>query len=50
MSDLNIGFIDPNRINENTVHENPKETEHNLLMFLVNQEYRSKILFPYNFR
>jgi hypothetical protein len=50
MSDFNIGFIDPNRINKHTICENPKETEHNLLMFLVNQEYRSKILFLYNFR
>jgi hypothetical protein len=47
---INIGFIDPNRINEVTVHENPKQTEHNLLKFLVQQEYGSKILFPYNFK
>jgi hypothetical protein len=46
MNDFNIGFIDPNQINKVTVHENPKETGHNLLQFLVQQEYRNKILFP----
>jgi hypothetical protein len=44
------GFIDPNRVKEVTIHDNPKETGDNLLLFLVKQEYRSKILFPYNFK
>jgi hypothetical protein len=44
------GFIDPNQVNEVMVNDNPKDTEDNLLWFLVKQEYKNKILFPYNFR
>jgi hypothetical protein len=47
---LNTGFIDPNRVNKVMVNDNPKETEDNFLHFLVKQEYKSKILFPYNSR
>jgi hypothetical protein len=47
---FNTGFIDPNQVNEVTVNDNLKDTEDNLLRLLVKQEYKSKILFPYNFR
>jgi hypothetical protein len=45
---FNTGFIDPNRVNEVTVNDNPKDMGDNLLHFLGKQEYKSKILFPYN--
>jgi hypothetical protein len=40
----------PNRVNAVTVQNKRKETEDILLEFLLTQEYRSRILFPYNFR
>ena len=47
----NIGFIDPNTVHEDTVVERyAKETEDNLLRFLVKQETKREILFPYNFK
>jgi hypothetical protein len=47
---FDTGFIDPNRVNERMVHDNPKETEDNLLWFLEKQEYQNIILFAYNFK
>ena len=46
---FNTGFIDPYRVNEQMFDDFPADTERNLLKYLVNQEYKSKILFPYNF-
>ena len=47
--DFNYGFIDPYQINDYMVKNYLEHTERKLLQFLVSQEYRSKILFPYNF-
>jgi hypothetical protein len=49
-NDFQVGFIDPSRVNTVTVHDKPKETEDILLEFLLVQEYRTKILFLYNFK
>ena len=47
--DFNYGFIDPYQINDHMDNNYLEHTERKLLQFLVSQEYRSKILFPYNF-
>jgi len=46
---FDIGFVDPKRINEELLREFAKETEANLLRFIQRQNYKKKILFPYNF-
>ena len=46
-----IGFIDPDKVNEVTV-ESPlyvQDTEDRLLMFFKRQSTKKEILFPYNF-
>lgn len=45
-----IGFIDPNTVNEKTVKDHPKDIENYLLKFLLKQETKREILFPYNFK
>ena len=45
-----IGFIDPNFINERTLKDYPADTEQNLLKALLGQQTRKEILFPYNFK
>ena len=45
-----IGFIDPNFINEHTLKECPADTEKNLLDALLGQQTRKEILFTYNFK
>ena len=46
-----VGFIDPNTVHEKTVVSRyAKETEDNLVRFLVKQETKREILFPYNFK
>jgi hypothetical protein len=45
-----VGFIDPNIINCVTISMYPSDTEDNLLLFLVEQNLKSDILFPYNFK
>jgi len=49
---FNYGFIDPYQINEYMVEEKlyAATTESRLLQYLETHEYRSKILFPYNFK
>jgi hypothetical protein len=47
---LNVGFIDPDKVHINTVTYKPAETENNLLRFLLSQQDRDLILFPYNYR
>jgi hypothetical protein len=47
---INIRFIDPDKIHIKTLTDNPKETEKNLLRFLIDQNYCDHILFPYNFK
>ena len=45
-----IGFINPNTVNEFTVQKNPDDTEKNLLKALLAQQNKREILFPYNFQ
>ena len=45
-----LGFIDPNTVHEVTVKEYAKDTEDYLLRFLIKQETKTEILFPYNFK
>jgi len=45
-----IGFIDPYIVNFVTVRDHAKDTEANLLRFLIKQNSRTEILFPYNFK
>ena len=45
-----LGFIDPNTVHEVTVKEYAKDTEDYLLRFLIKQETKMEILFPYNFK
>ena len=45
-----IGFVDPTRVNENLLRNYHKETVDNLFRFIKRQDYKRKILFPYNFR
>ena len=45
----NIGFVDPYIINEKMIEDHAKDTEDNLLRFLIKQNSRTEILFPYNF-
>jgi len=47
---LNVGFIDPDKVHIHTVTYQPAETENNLLRFLLSQQDRDLILFPYNYR
>ena len=47
---FNYGFIDPYQINEYMLQNYLEDTERKLLQFLVTEEYKSKILFSYNFR
>ena len=47
---LNVGFIDPDKVHNETVRDNPVETENSLLRFLTKQKDRDSILFPYNYR
>jgi hypothetical protein len=42
-----VGFIDPNTVNEEIWEHHTKETEENLLKFLVKQNTEPKVLFPY---
>jgi hypothetical protein len=49
-NNFQVGFIDPNRVNAVTVQNKPKEMEDILLEFLLTQEYRTRILFSYNFK
>ena len=44
-----IGFIDPNTVHEVTVRQYAKDTEDNLLRFLLKQANKEEIFFPYNF-
>ena len=46
----NIGFVDLDKVHNDTVKGNPDETEANLLRFLTEQDFYDSILFSYNFR
>ena len=45
-----IGFIDPYFIHEMVIKDFADETEDNLLMFLKEQNTKTDLLFPYNFK
>jgi hypothetical protein len=48
-----VGFIDPNNVHEYNIErsaESKQEVEELLLRFLVKQQTKSEILFPYNFK
>ncbi|KAK1699387.1 hypothetical protein QYE76_016084 [Lolium multiflorum] len=47
---LPLGFIDPDTVHEVTVRDFAKDTEDNMVMFLVKQENKEEIFFPYNFK
>ena len=47
---IKVGFVDPDKVHNDTVRDNPGETENNLLRFFTNQKDRDSILFPYNYR
>lgn len=47
---LSLGFIDPNTVHEVTVRDFAKDTEDNMVMFLVKQANKEDIFFPYNFK
>ena len=42
-----VGFIDPNSVNEEVWDRHGKETEENLLKFLLKLNTEPEILFPY---
>ena len=44
------GFIDLDKVYEKTLQHLSRDTERNLLRFLVEQNFCDSILFPYNFR
>jgi len=44
-----VGFVDPDKVHNDTVSKAPDDTEKNLLRFLTNQQDRDSILFPYNY-
>nr|TKW22537.1 hypothetical protein SEVIR_4G235100v2 [Setaria viridis] len=44
-----IGFMDPDIINESTIRDRPNQTLKNIYKFLDNQHYKKYILLPYNF-
>ncbi|KAK1631148.1 hypothetical protein QYE76_005463 [Lolium multiflorum] len=47
---LPLGFIDPDTVHEVTVRDFAKDTEDNMVMFLVKQANKEEIFFPYNFK
>lgn len=50
MNIINIGFVDPDKVHNETVRDNPEETVENLLRFFKEQDFCDSILFPYNYR
>jgi hypothetical protein len=47
---FDIGFIDPFIVNEMTLQHHLKDVENAIYTFLTEQNLRSDILFPYNFK
>ena len=50
MNIINIGFVDLDKVHNETVKLNPDQTVENLLRFLKEQDFCDSILFPYNYR
>ena len=50
MNIINIGFVDPDKVHNETVKLHPDQTVENLLRFLKEQDFCDSILFPYNYR
>ena len=46
----NIGFVDPDKVHNETVKLHPDQMVENLLRFLKEQDLCDSILFPYNYR
>ena len=46
----NVGFVDPDKVHNETVKLHPDQTVENLLRFLKEQDFCDSILFPYNYR
>ena len=44
-----VGFIDPNVINEHYLHQYPKDVEADLFKYFTEYNYCKEILFPYNY-
>ena len=44
-----IGFIDPNVVNEKVLVDHYQDTENNLVNAFLFNEIKREILFPYNF-
>jgi len=47
---FDIGFVDPQVINEEMLIKHRADTEYNLLLFLRKLNTKTEILFPYNFK
>jgi hypothetical protein len=45
-----VGFVDPYIVNEKMLQQHPKDVEHDLFTFFIEQNLKREILFPYNFR
>ena len=45
-----VGFVDPYIVNEYTLHNHPRDVEHDLTTFLIKQNFCTEILFPYKFK
>ena len=50
MKIIDIGFVDPDKVHNETVKHYPDQTVENLLRFLKEQDFCDSILFPYNYR
>ena len=47
---FDVGFIDPFIVHEHTLHNHSKDVEDDLYRFLIEQNFKREILFPYNFK
>jgi hypothetical protein len=47
---LGSSFIEPDIVNKITLQRHPKDVENDLYAFLTEQNFRSEILFSYNFK
>ena len=45
-----VGFIDPNVVNEHYFHQYPDDVEADLYTYFTEYNYCKEILFPYNFK
>ena len=45
-----VGFIDPNVVNEHVFHQHRGDVEGGLYTYFTEYNYCKEILFPYNFK